>query len=184
MAFFAKVSYAQTESFPQPSAGEINEAVEKLPHVRILPSNPFHFFIRVKENISRFLNSSSVQRAEYDLVLSGKRLKEAYLLMEKNDIKNASISLRRYEQRLQRLTEQMEKAKSQNQDVVELSENIADNLQRHERLLFAISQQTAAYKNSYDFEDNLRRATDGFKETILSIDKIKPGLKNRFPNVL
>src|SRR3990167_9060586 len=91
LAFFANVSHAQLkDSFPQATDGEINEAVEKLAHVRILPSNPLHFFISLKENITRFFNASSVKRAEFDLTLSGKRLKEAYLLTEKNDVANAS----------------------------------------------------------------------------------------------
>src|SRR3989338_4958276 len=100
LAFFANIAFAQVpSSFPEATAGEINEAVEKLPHVRILPSNPLHFFIRVKENISRFFNASSVKRAEFDLVLSGKRLKETYLLTEKNNVANASKSLSQYSNR-------------------------------------------------------------------------------------
>ena len=182
LAFFASVSHAQLEnSFPQATAGEINEAVEKLPHIRILPSNPLHFFIRVKENISRFFNASSVKRAEFDLVLSGKRLKEAYLFTEKNDVANASKSLSQYSNRLDKLTEQMEKAGSQNQEVLELSEKIADQLAMHERFLYAISQKSGDYQNSYDFDDNLKRAKNEFKETVSAIDNIKPGLKDRFP---
>ena len=182
LAFFASVSHAQLEnSFPQATAGEINEAVEKLPHIRILPSNPLHFFIRVKENISRFFNASSVKRAEFDLVLSGKRLKEAYLFTEKNDVANASKSLFQYSRRLEKLTEQMEKAGSQNQDVLELSEKIADQLALQERLLYAISQKSQDYQNSYNFDDNLKRAKNEFKETVSAIDNIKPGLKDRFP---
>ena len=182
LAFFASVSHAQLEnSFPQATAGEINEAVEKLPHIRILTSNPLHFFIRVKENISRFFNASSVKRAEFDLVLSGKRLKEAYLFTEKNDVANASKSLSQYSNRLDKLTEQMEKAGSQNQDVLELSEKIADQLALQERLLYAISQKSQDYQNSYNFDDNLKRAKNEFKETVSAIDNVKPGLKDRFP---
>src|SRR3990167_9913306 len=122
LAFFTNTSLAHvSDSFPQATAGQINEAVEKLPHLRVLPSNPFHFLIRVKENVSRFFNASSVKRAEFDLVLSGKRLKETYLLTEKNDVGKASRSLFIYSQRLQKLTEEMEKARSQNQNVLALS---------------------------------------------------------------
>ena len=181
LAFFAKVSYAQIESFPKATDGQINEAVEKLPHVRILPSNPLHFFIRVKEKVSRFFNASSVKRAEFDLVLSGKRLKEAYLFTEKNDVANASKSLSQYSNRLDKLTEQMEKAGSQNQEVLELSEKIADQLAMHERFLYAISQKSQDYQNSYNFDDNLKRAKNEFKETVSAIDNVKPGLKDRFP---
>ena len=181
LAFFAKVSYAQVESFPQATEGQITEAVEKLPHIRILPSNPLHFFIRVKENVSRFFNASSANRAEFDLTLSGKRLKEVYLFTEKNDVKNASKSLSQYSNRLEKLIEQMEKARSQNQEVLELSEKIADELALQERLLYAISQKSGDYQNSYNFDDNLQRANNEFKKTVSAIDNVKPGLKNRFP---
>ena len=181
LAFFAKVSYAQVESFPQATEGQITEAVEKLPHIRILPSNPLHFFIRVKENVSRFFNASSVKRAEFDLVLSGKRLKETYLLTEKNDVKQANISLLKYSERLQKLIAQMEKARSQNQDVLELSKKTSDALEMHESLLWAISQKSQDYQNSYNFRDNFLKAKEEFKETVLAIDNVKPGLKDRFP---
>lgn len=182
LAFSANAHLAQAHgSFPEASAGQINEAVEKLPHIRFLPSNPLHFFIRVKENVSWFLNASSVKRAEFDLVLSGKRLKEAYLLTEKNDIKNANKALFQYERRLEKLREQMEKAKSQDQVIMELSEKIADDLSMHERFLYAISQKSKDYQNSYSFDDNLKKAKNEFKETVLAIDNVKPGLKDRFP---
>src|SRR3989344_9550861 len=118
LAIFANGSLAQAHStFPQVTDCQINEVVEKLPHLRILPSNPLHFFISVKENITRFFNASAIKRAEFDLALSGKRLKEAYLFTEKNDVKNASKALFKYSRRLEKLTEQMEKAKIQNQVV-------------------------------------------------------------------
>ncbi|HLA04066.1 MAG TPA: DUF5667 domain-containing protein [Patescibacteria group bacterium] len=181
MAFFANGSLAQAHSsFPQVTDGQINEAVEKLPHVRFLPSNPLHFFISVKENITRFFNASSIKRAEFDLALSGKRLKEAYLLTEKNDVKNASKALYRYSRRLEKLREQMEKAKNQNQVVVELSEKIADDMAMHERFLYAISQKSESYQNSYNFADNFQKAENEFMETVLVIDNVKPGLKDRF----
>ena len=182
LAFFANIAFAQVpSSFPKATEGQISEAVEKLPHIRILPSNPLHFFIRVKEKVSRFFNASSVKRAEFDLVLSGKRLKEAYLFTEKSDVKNAGKSLSLYGNRLEKLTEQMEKARSQNQDILELSEKIADELALQERLLYAISQKSQDYQNSYNFGDNLKRATNEFKETVSAIDNVKPGLKDRFP---
>jgi len=167
--------------FPKATAGEINEAVEKLTPLRILPSNPLHFFISVKENITRFFNASSVKRAEFDLTLSGKRLKEAYLLTEKNDVANASKALFKYSRRLEKLREQMEKAKIQNQVVLELSEKIADDMAMHERFLYAISQKSEGYQNSYNFADNFQKAENEFKDTVLAIDNVKPGLKDRFP---
>ena len=167
--------------FPKATAGEINEAVEKLTPLRILPSNPLHFFISVKENITRFFNASSVKRAEFDLTLSGKRLKEAYLLTEKHDVANASKALFKYSRRLEKLREQLEKAKIQNQVVLELSEKIADDMAMHERFLYAISQKSEGYQNSYNFADNFQKAENEFKDTVLAIDNVKPGLKDRFP---
>ena len=172
---------ADDYQFPKATEGQISEAVEKLSHVRILPSNPLHFFISVKENITRFFNASAIKRAEFDLALSGKRLKEAYLFTEKNDVANASKSLSQYSNRLEKLREQMEKAGSQNQDVLELSEKIADQLALQERLLYAISKKSESYQNSYNFDDNLKRAKNEFKKTVSAIDNIKPGLKDRFP---
>lgn len=102
-------------------------------------------------------------------------------MTEENDAKAASKSLVKYSQRLQNLSQQLEKARSQNQDVLALSGKIADDLALQQRLLWAISQKYQQFQNSYNFSDNLEGAEEEFKNTVLTINNVKPGLKDRFP---
>src|SRR3989344_6029581 len=86
---FGQTSY----HFPEASEGQINEAIAKIVPIRWLPSHPLYFLIRAKETFSRALQPSSAKRAGFDFVLSGNRLKEAYLLLENGDLKNTGKSL-------------------------------------------------------------------------------------------
>src|SRR5438309_11979055 len=89
---FAKYDY----NFSNFSEGDVNEALQRIVPYRLLPSHPLYFLIRAKETFDRQLNLSDAKRAVFDLILSGKRLNEAYDLFETNDIKNANKSLKRY----------------------------------------------------------------------------------------
>src|SRR6266513_536851 len=85
-SIFAQSNY----NFSNFNDGDINEALQRIVPFRILPSHPLYFLIKVKEVFDRQLKPSAAKRAEFDLVLSGKRLNEAYALFNKGDIKNAS----------------------------------------------------------------------------------------------
>ena len=183
LLFFLTVplSLAHTDyQFPSYTEGQVNEALAKTVPIRFLPSNPLYFLITVKETVSRFFRPSSLEKARFDSILSGKRLKETYLLLEKGDIKNASKSLRRYLKRLDSMNRQTEKARSQNQSVVAFIDETAEGLKLHEVLLSAISKKWQNYQEGYNFDDNFDAAFGEFINTILTIDNIKPGLKNRF----
>src|SRR3989344_6465925 len=134
---FAHTDY-QFEEF---SEGQINDALTKTVPLRFLPSHPLYFLINIKEIISRFFQPSSVEKARFEFILSGKRLKETYLLLEKGDVKNTSKSLRKYSKRLDSMKRQIEKARSQNQSVVAFTDEIAEGLKLHEILLSAISRK-------------------------------------------
>src|SRR4030042_1618045 len=136
--------------FKKPTKSQITEALTKTVPIRFLPSHPLYFLISVKETTNRLFQPSAVKRAQFDLVLSGKRLKETYLLFEKNDAKKANYNLGRYSQRVTKMISQLEKARSQNQDVKTLIGTIADDLQSHEILLFAINQKGVSVDDNFD----------------------------------
>jgi len=170
--------------FPQVSEGQITEALQGTVPLRFLPSHPLYFLISAKETINRFFQPSSTKKAEFDLVLVGKRLKETYLLLQKNDIKGASRNLSRYGQRINKMISQLEKARSQNQDVGTLAAKIAEDLRYHEILFFAIDQERQNLGDDKNFNENFEKAASDFTKAVMAIDKIKPGLKNRFQTVV
>ena len=176
--------FAHTEyQFPQATEGQINEALTKTVPLRFLPSHPLYFLITIKENFERFFQPSSVEKANFDLVLSDKRLKEAYLLLQKNDVKNSSRSLKRYGQRLEKMISQLEKAKSKNQDISPQVQVVAEEFRHHETLFFATLRKWQDFKEGYSFDENFEMAISSFTKAVITIDNIKPGLKDRFKTV-
>lgn len=166
--------------FPQASEGQINEALTKIVPLRIIPSNPFYFFITGKEIVLRIFQPSSVKRAQFDMTLAGKRLKEAYLLAANGDIKNASANMIRYGDKLRDMTGGLDRAKSQNQDVANLIGEIAENLKSQEVLFFAIGKRTEGMGDGYSFRENYDKAAEAFVDAVNALNNFRPGIRDRF----
>jgi len=169
--------------FPQSSEGQVNEALANVVPVRFLISSPFYLLISVKETVNRFFQPSAVKKAEFDMVVSGKKLKETYLLVEKGDVKNASRTLVLYSDRLDKMSKQIEKARSQNQDVTALVDLIAENLRVHETLFFAINKKWEMMEEGYSFDENFAGAIAAHGRTVMVLNNVKPGVKDRFTTV-
>lgn len=166
--------------FPQVSDGQINEALLKTVPLRFIPSSPFYFLISVKEAILWGFQPSSAKRAELDMVLAGKRLKESYLLVANGDIKNASTNMARYDQKIRKMTEGLEKARSQKQDVTTLVSEMAEDMKSHEVLFFAIKKRAEGREGDYGFGENYNWAAAGFIDAVAVLDNVRPGIKDRF----
>ena len=180
IAFPISISAHTIYDFPEVTDGQINEALQKIVPLRFLPSQPLYFLITVKELFSRFFQPSAVEKSRFDLIASGKRLKESYLLLGQNNTKLASNNLIRYGNRINIMLIQLEKANSQNQDIAKLVGEIGESLQNHETLFIAINSKLHVTEDSYQFDENYANALINFKEAIQTINKFQPGIKNRF----
>jgi len=165
---------------PDVSEGQIQEAEGKIVPVRFLPGEPLYFAILAKEFVNKIFQPSSAKRAEFDLVLSGKRLKEAYLLVLRGDTVAASSTLDRYSQQITKMTDSLQKARSQNQEVVPAVDGMAQNMQNHEILFSAILKKTKDTKSAAGLEPAFPNALKSFVKAIFMINTIKPGVKDRF----
>lgn len=170
--------FAQTNQQPVKfTAGQINDALNHLTPVRFLPNNPLYFLIRAKELVSRFFKPSSRERAQFDYVISSKRLREAYLLLEKGQSKESADALNSYSKTIKNLQIQLEKARTQNQDIVPVVDDLVVNLEYQETILEVIVN--ANIDNDY-FANKLKLSEVSFDEFVNYLDKIKPGVKGRF----
>ncbi len=174
-------AYAQSDySFPKISSGEVQGALQETVPIRLLPGNPLYFLISIKEAVNRFFKPSAVERSQFDFTLSGKRLKETYMLMAKSDYKRVSNNLIRYVKQNESVIRQLEKARSQNQAVEPAVGAMADSLRFHEELLIAIYDIRHSSGDNNNFDGIFSQAIDAFKALVGEIDNIKPGVKNRF----
>lgn len=180
---FVRLALAHEDySFPDANGAKVTESLEKNP-IRFLPDKPYYFVITIKENLTRLSKPSAAKRAEFDLTLAGKRLREAYELLKKDDAKRSSSSLARYSSRLKKTVEQFEKARSQNQEVLTLSSKMADSLGTHEVILSAIFENWLNKEDSASFDANFSVAVKSFEGTVEAINNVQPGLKNRFESM-
>lgn len=175
-AVFAHSTY----NFPQSSEGQVNEALAKLVPVRFFISSPLYYLISFKESVNRFFQPSAVKKAEFDTILAGKKLKEVYLLLEKGDVKNAGRTMALYSLRMNKLTSQLERARSQNQEVSSLVDLVAENLRVHETLFFAINKKWELMEDKYNFDFSFAEAVASHAAAVRAIDNVKPGLRDRF----
>lgn len=164
---------------PDVSEGQIQEAEGKIVPVRFLPGDPLYFAITAKEFVNRIFQPSSAKRSEFNLVLSGKRLKEAYLLVLKGNLSEANATLDRYGQQISEMTDNLQKARSQNQEVIPIVDQMAQNMQNHEILFSAISEKTSGAKRAV-LEPAFSNALKNFVKAVFVINTIKPGVKDRF----
>jgi len=164
--------------FSKPTSGEVMEAMQATVPVRFLPGNPLYYFILIKEAVSRFFQPSAVERSKFDFAISGKRLKETYLLLKRGDLASASSNLTRYAKRNESVISQIEKSRSQNQAVEPTVSNMADQLRFQERLLFVIYEMRS--QDNQTFDSSFSLAIGSFKDLVLELDRIKQGVKNRF----
>lgn len=173
--------FARTEyDFPKSTDGQINEALQRLVPVRFLIDNPLYIVSSFKESLTRFLAPSAVKKAEFDMILSGKKIKEAYLLVSVGDIKNTSRTLGLYKKRVEKMANQLEKARSQNQSVDALVDVMAENLRIHETLFFAIDTKRDSFEDAYSFDSNFDAAVAAHAKAVMVLDNIKPGIADRF----
>ncbi len=171
-----KIVFAQSYNALQINQNTISEALVKNPY-RLLPSNRIYPLIIIKESLMRAFKPSSAKRAEYDLVLSGKRLAETYALLNQARNQLAEKNLGRYSKQLKVTIAELEKARSQNQDIVSAVNEAADSLMEQEVLLSAI------YKTNIGDSTGFNSAKEAFRDAVLRLNQMKPGVKDRFKSL-
>ncbi len=156
------------------SGGQIDEAVAQTVPTRFLPNQPLYFLITIKESVTRFFKPSAAERAEFDFILSGKRLKESYLLSKNNNLNEARKNLNRYVSRLNKMRGQIEKARTQNQDIAKQIDVISEGFESHKTFLIYFLEKHDT------FGQELMDSVEAFDEAVGAIDIIKPGIADRF----
>lgn len=170
---------AEEFNLPESNEGQISEAQNKLVPLRFLPGQTFYILITIKEELDRAFQPSSAKRAEFDFVLSGKRLKEAYLLLLKGDSLKANRALLKYADRTTKMIDNLNRARSQNQNVNPVVLEIGEALKSHEVLLSAINKQRKMIDANAS-ESNFKKALEAFIDAVTAINEVKPGIRDRF----
>jgi len=166
----------ENNKLPESTGGQINEALGKIVPVRFLPTNPLYFSITLKEVVLRFFKPSAVKRAEYDFILTSKRIKESYYIYNNGDLRHLGRALGSYSKRVDITIGQIEKARSQNQELSMLADEIIDGLEMQEILLRYLRIREKETGTVLE----MTAAVSSFEHLVNVIDNIKPGIKGRY----
>lgn len=131
---------ASKEELPKVEKGEVEVSLQRLSPIKFLPDHTLYFLIALKEKFDYFRQPNKVKKALFDVKLTGKRIKEAYLLEEKGEIKKATESLKNYQRVSLRLQKELPEATNSGQAVFETQQLLADNLERHLKIIIVLAQ--------------------------------------------
>ena len=160
---------ATVSAWPEFDQGKIDEALNNLSPVNKLPGEMFYFLISAKEATQRFFKSTPVERASFDVMLSGKRLKEAYLLAKNGKYNKVSESLKRYNQKVDDIFKQLAKIEKRNLSNLTVLEKLQRSAFYQQRLFAAINQ---VKDGDESFKENLHLAGEAYTRLLdYAIDK-------------
>lgn len=113
-----------------------------------------YFLKSFKEKLRELIILSPYKKADYNITLSEKRLIEGeYLLVHKQDEKNAKISFDNAKKKREKALDFMEKAQSNGQVITDLKNAFTSSLEKQKSLLIYLSSTQTNYQSILQ-EDN------------------------------
>lgn len=173
-----------TKSLPQvtnlslPQEGQVEEHLPRLSPIRFLPNHSLYFLIAWKENAQRLLKANASQKAHFDTILAGKRIKEVYLLEKKGNLKESLKTAKRYGKQMERLEKELANAQKQGADVVATLDLLADNLFRHQDLMAQILASIPS-EQKVEFLKELNGANEKLIAIVKLLEKGRPDQAQR-----
>lgn len=178
LANFASPAFAQTtnqpsakQSLPKVERWEVEENLTRLSPVRFLPDHPLYFLISTKETIDYFRQKDKAQKSLFDVHLSGKKIKETYLLVQKNNLEKATDSLKNYQRVNQRLATELTQAINSGLPAIEAAKVLSEGLERHLQIIVFLSYQSSDVR----FLQELSDSVETVKTTAKLLEKHFPG---------
>ena len=106
---------------------EVKMIIDSLAPVSHLPDSVLYPLILIKEDFEEALKPNQLEKIKWKLVISNKRLKEAYLLVEQNKIESASNNILAYISSLEAIKDSINKLKTRGDmpvPVIDLENNL------------------------------------------------------------
>ncbi len=106
---------------------EVKMIVDSFAPVSHLPDSVLYPLILIKEDFEEALKPNQLEKIKWKLVISNKRLKEAYLLVEQNKIESASNNILAYISSLEAIKDSINKLKTRGDmpvPVIDLENNL------------------------------------------------------------
>lgn len=175
LAFFLSSTSASAQNLPKVEQWEVDESLVRLSPIRFLPDHPLYFLITSKEKFDHFRKPDKADKALFDAFLSGKKIKEAYLLVQKNKLAQALQSLKNYQKINKRLVEELTQATNQGLPVFEAKALLADNLERHLKIIIVLANSSS----NPEFKQELAKSVEAAKNSAKLLESHLPDAERR-----
>lgn len=176
---FAQTLPAGRQVLPKVEKWEVEENLTRLSPVRFLPDHPLYFFISLKETIDYFRQRDKVKKALFDVHLAGKKIKETYLLVQKNNLEKATNSLKNYQRVSQRLGTELTEAINSGLPAITAAKVLSEDLERHLAIIIFLSYQSS----EAEFRQELSDSVKTLKTTAKLLEKHFPGAAQRIESL-
>ncbi|HEY5600891.1 MAG TPA: DUF5667 domain-containing protein [Patescibacteria group bacterium] len=132
---------------------QIDFAFVRLSPIRYLPNHPLYPLISAKEKIQHVFKSDQIKKANFDMLLSEKRIKEAYLLNQNRKYDKAEQQLENYTKTLDKFQTTAQKAKDLNMNMRNLSLKSVESLSYQRPMILSLEDYPQAQDAHKKFEE-------------------------------
>lgn len=132
---------------------QIDFALVRLSPIRFLPGHPFYSLILVKEKVQHIFKPNQLKKADFDLLLASKRIKEAYLLNQERKYDKAEKQIENYAKALDKFLTASKKAKEINMNARDLNLKAVESLSYQQPIILDLEDYPKAQEAHKKFEE-------------------------------
>ncbi|MBI4089531.1 MAG: hypothetical protein HY424_02365 [Candidatus Levybacteria bacterium] len=142
----SKVAFAQKIAPPEETS--INY---ELPYPGLLPDNPLYVLRVIRDRTVGFLISSSLKKAEFNLLQADKRLNAGIYLFNKNKIPLSFSTISKAENYFEEAIEKIKQARKEGMNITEIVNKLRDAAKKHEEVLISLGDRSPKnFKNNFE----------------------------------
>lgn len=156
-----------------PTQAQINGALISLPHVRFAPDSFLYSLIKFKEKLSWLTKPNPASKAKFDLISSGKRVKESYLMAQKANFQESKNAISSYCDTVSKTVSETEKAQNQSQDTAALLNSIQNSFWAQKIILDKMASEE---KIREEAKDELSEAQKCLSDSAEKLKNLRPDI--------
>jgi Domain of unknown function (DUF5667) len=138
---FAFIKNAGAQTFATSEAKLINVSYD-LPWPGILPDNPLYLLKVIRDNVVNLFITDPLKKADYDLLMSDKRLVSARMLVDKGEYQLAVTTLSKAGNYFDEAIQLASTAKQQGENASPILDKLSRASQEHQKVIYGMEQKT------------------------------------------
>lgn len=150
----------------QPTSSASSQINYELAYPGLLPDSPLYFLKTLRDKIVGLLINNPVQRAQFNLLTSDKRIRAGQMLVAKHKDDLAITAISKSNNYFSEAISALSKAKSSNKDVSSLVANMKQSILKHEQVMHDL-KMSLSKNHDQEYMNELQRM-EKFKKILSS----------------